>query len=134
MGRNTICQLIIIMIMKICESRTHLKDEWKKVLQMDERHGSESGEAGTDYADYADYVIGGSDADHIDAETRSLLDSKSKEHAFPWMVRILGKCGGRWLQEITIRLDFLNFDITVQYSKNTFFMKIYLYEFMTLKL
>ena len=51
-------------------------------------------------------MIGGFDVDSISAgsEVRRLLDKKNEKHTFPWMVRIVGQCGGKYLP-LTSRPD-----------------------------
>ena len=42
-------------------------------------------------------VIGGHNVDFLkdDKKTQALLEKKNKYHAFPWMVKLGGKCEGR---------------------------------------
>ena len=39
-------------------------------------------------------VIGGFNVTDIGDDTKDLLDKKNDKHAFPWMVRVFGDCGG----------------------------------------
>ena len=39
-------------------------------------------------------VIGGFNVTDIGDNTKDLLDKKNEKHAFPWIVRVFGDCGG----------------------------------------